>query len=401
MKNRFIHCADLHLGAQPLKLEERYNDFYNTFSTIIDYAIKNEIKLLLISGDLFHIKNINSKTLLKTTQILQKAKENSIQVIVIEGNHDKAFYVDEDSWLVFLKESGLIKLLAHKLDNGKIVDIDVYEDESIQVFGVGYLGSATENHIDEIKEIINKKKNKEKYAVLMLHAAIDKMINSDLASVKKETIKKLKDCVDYLALGHIHYYYDEGFIHNPGSIERIKIDESIKTKGFYDVIIEKKEANISFIELNIRNYITRIIKLDSKAPVHNENEFIKYIKEYDFGEIKEGSVLIINLHGNLDWNTLLINFEELKEELKQKYNLLYVEINNYINIFEDELNTDDIDFSQIEKNEIKKDLENLYPEQNIDEILNNTLQLKDSIINKESNESILEVLYQIKVFNEN
>ena len=67
MKNRFIHCADLHLGAQPLKLEERYNDFYNTFSTIIDYAIKNEIKLLLISGDLFHIKNINSKTLLKTT----------------------------------------------------------------------------------------------------------------------------------------------------------------------------------------------------------------------------------------------------------------------------------------------------------------------------------------------
>ena len=36
MKGRFIHCADIHLGAQPLKIEERYNDFFNSFSSIID-----------------------------------------------------------------------------------------------------------------------------------------------------------------------------------------------------------------------------------------------------------------------------------------------------------------------------------------------------------------------------
>lgn len=400
MKGRFIHCADIHLGAQPLKIEERYNDFFDSFSSIIDYAIKNDIKLLLISGDLFHIKNINSKTLLKTTQILQRAKENNIQVLVIEGNHDKAFYVDEDSWLIFLKESGLINLLTHKLENGRVIDLDFYENECIQVFGVGYLGSATEDHIEEIKTIINKKKDSKKYTVLMLHAAVDKLTNSDLASVKKETINELAGCVNYLALGHIHSTYGEGFIHNPGSIERIRIDESPKPKGFYDVIVEDRKEVVNFIELDTRKYVSKTIKFDNNN-AGNEVEFIEYLKNYDYSELKEGSVLVINLHGNLDWNTLLVNFEALKEELKSKYNLLYVEINNYINIFEDELNSDDIDFAQIERNEIKKELENYYSNINIDNILSNTVQLKDSIINKESNDSILEVLYQSEVFNEN
>ena len=109
---------------------------------------------------------------------------------------------------------------------------------------------------------------------------------------------------------------------------------------------------VDFIELDTRKYVSKTIKFDNNN-AGNEVEFIEYLKNYDYSELKEGSVLVINLHGNLDWNTLLVNFEALKEELKSKYNLLYVEINNYINIFEDELNSDDIDFAQIERNEIK------------------------------------------------
>jgi DNA repair exonuclease SbcCD nuclease subunit len=31
MKIEFIHCADLHLGCNSSRLDERYDDFFNAF----------------------------------------------------------------------------------------------------------------------------------------------------------------------------------------------------------------------------------------------------------------------------------------------------------------------------------------------------------------------------------
>ena len=56
--NTFLHCSDLHLGCTPNHLEQRYNDFFDSFKDLIDNAIKNECKYILISGDLFHLKVI-------------------------------------------------------------------------------------------------------------------------------------------------------------------------------------------------------------------------------------------------------------------------------------------------------------------------------------------------------
>ena len=61
MKVRFLHCGDTHLGCYPNRIEERFADFFNVFFEMIDYGVKNEIKLILISGDLFHLKTINKK----------------------------------------------------------------------------------------------------------------------------------------------------------------------------------------------------------------------------------------------------------------------------------------------------------------------------------------------------
>ena len=72
--NTFLHCSDLHLGCTPNHLEQRYNDFFDSFKDLIDNAIKNECKYILISGDLFHLKVINSKTLLNVINLLASSK---------------------------------------------------------------------------------------------------------------------------------------------------------------------------------------------------------------------------------------------------------------------------------------------------------------------------------------
>ena len=36
-KIRFIHCADVHLGANPYGIKERFNDMGNVFKEVIDF----------------------------------------------------------------------------------------------------------------------------------------------------------------------------------------------------------------------------------------------------------------------------------------------------------------------------------------------------------------------------
>ena len=233
MDFQFIHCGDLHLGCYPNHIDQRFDDFFEAFSRLINYAISNEIRLVLISGDLFHLKNINSKTLQKTIELLKIAIENSIEIVAIEGNHDRAFYIDEESWLSFLNNQGYLKLLSSKVDNGKLV-FDEYdgnagsiiETKDYRIVGLGYLGGSTDKYIVDMKKSYQKS---DKFTILMMHAAVNRLADQGMGDVKKEVIdNSIKSKVDYIALGHIHnrYEYDD-YIYNPGSLENNKLKDGI------------------------------------------------------------------------------------------------------------------------------------------------------------------------------
>ena len=140
-------------------------------------------------------------------ELLEYAKVNNIKVITIEGNHDKAFFVDENSWLHFLHKKGYITLLNHKIMDGNlIIDSDsIYEDDDLRVIGIGYLGSTTSIYLKNIEDKIQKSN---KFTVLMLHAAINRLCGEDMGDVNIETLQNLKTVVNYVALGHIHTRYE-------------------------------------------------------------------------------------------------------------------------------------------------------------------------------------------------
>mgnify|MGYP003347962168 CR=1 FL=1 len=62
---RIIHCADLHLDSKLNtnldrdKAKTRRSELLNAFRDMVQYAADNDVKAILISGDLFDTKQVS------------------------------------------------------------------------------------------------------------------------------------------------------------------------------------------------------------------------------------------------------------------------------------------------------------------------------------------------------
>lgn len=384
MSFQFIHCGDLHLGCFPNHIEERFNDFFNAFRKVIDYAIEKDVKLVLVSGDLFHLKNINSKTLQNTIDILVMAKENAIEVVAIEGNHDRAFYIDEESWLTFLNRQGYLKLLVNEIVNGKVefstydgLKGNVIETENYRLIGLGYMGGSTEKYVIDMKKTLEKSK---KFTIIMMHAAVNRLGQQDMGDIKKEIIdNSIKNKVDYVALGHIHNRYDyDDYIFNPGSLENIRLKDGLnaKDKGFYHVKVTDNKKEVIYINSEPRVIHFESINVEEmKTPSEVEN----YISNAEFN-FKKNEMLDLRLYGKANFNPYLIN-SNLINQIIEKYELLYGEFTNHINVETGNQKYDDgIDINDIIHNFISDDIASNYPEnKNIEEVTNKMMMIADAI----------------------
>ena len=93
---RFIHIADVHLGAVPDKgypwSEEREKEIWRSFQRVICQVGRTEADLLLIAGDLFHRQPLKRE--LKEVNYLFSTIPDT-KVILMAGNHD---YIKKDSF---------------------------------------------------------------------------------------------------------------------------------------------------------------------------------------------------------------------------------------------------------------------------------------------------------------
>ena len=92
---RFIHMADVHLGAVPDSgcpwSAFRENEIWETFVRVIDQIREEKIELLLIAGDLFHRQPLPSQTE-RVSQLFASIPDT--EVVWMAGSHD---YLREDS----------------------------------------------------------------------------------------------------------------------------------------------------------------------------------------------------------------------------------------------------------------------------------------------------------------
>jgi len=92
---RFLHISDTHIDYKPQLeyvrnpddiLRERLNGLYNA----INYAISNEIHLIVHSGDVFNVSSPKINYIYELQKVFSYAQDKGIEFIVIAGNHDQA-----------------------------------------------------------------------------------------------------------------------------------------------------------------------------------------------------------------------------------------------------------------------------------------------------------------------
>lgn len=183
---RFIHLADVHLGAVPDKgcpwSHEREEEIWETFRRVIAGIRNNPVELLFIAGDLFHRQPLQRE--LKEVNYLFSTIPDT-KVFLMAGNHDYmkpgSFYRDF-SW-----GSNVFFFGREQIERIQ------FPEEKLYVYGLSY------EH-REIREALYdecKAGTEEGFHVLLAHGGDADHIPMDF--------KRLGEAgFDYLALGHIH-----------------------------------------------------------------------------------------------------------------------------------------------------------------------------------------------------
>ena len=341
----FLHCGDVHLGHLQYNEPQRLEDFAEAFRQVVCFALLKKVDFVLISGDFFHKRAINAQVLEQAIELLTPLKEANIPVVVIEGNHDKAFYLDKGSWLGFLNNQGYLYLLMSHFVDGQLVLLP-WDDSSrtgswldlpgVRIFGVGYLGVMTSARLAEaVKYIEDKQKQTEasNYVIFMLHAAINRLLGQDLGGVRKEVLEPFRTKVDYFALGHIHSRYEiEGWAYNPGSLECVHLDEYGPglEKGFYHVILQKGKQEVNYIASRCRPVSILTVSLNGTLGPEEATEII--FGELQKNDLPPGAQVRIRLTGEVPYSPLSLDTDMLTRRIKEEHACFYVDILNQINL---------------------------------------------------------------------
>ncbi|MFK8183529.1 MAG: exonuclease SbcCD subunit D [Phormidesmis sp.] len=283
---KFLHISDIHLGFDRYDSKQRSLDFFYALQDVLEkYAIGESVDFVVIGGDLFEHRNIKPAVLNQAQICFQMLKEAGIPVLAIEGNHDNAPFGTKSSWLRYLSDWELIKLLEPGSASKGEPFYAPWDDErlrggyidmpcGVRVLGSSWYGAAAPRAIEQIAEAMSELPPATGPSVLLFHHGLEGQIARYSGALRYGELLPLKKAgVDYLALGHIHKSYEEdGWIFNPGSIEANNVEESQFQRGAYLVDIDA-EGKIS-AELKTDYRQRKIVRLTLKMRTQDKLETV-------------------------------------------------------------------------------------------------------------------------------
>jgi len=323
---KFIHIADVHLGAIPDTgkpwSKDRKKEIWNAFENVIHTANQERVDLLLIAGDLIHRQPLLRE--LKEVNYLFSTLAHT-RVVLIAGNHDylkPTSYYHTFKWndnVFFLKEKQLQSIY--------------FEDINTQVYGLSY-------HSQEIPDPLYDNANPvsctDRINILLAHGGDSKHVPIDN--------RKLADSqFDYIALGHIHM----GHIICPdkmafaGALEPMNVNDT-GVHGYIKGIYQQNRISIEFVPAATRSYIHLEIKSNSQMTgLQLEREIQNRINELGNDNIYKITIIgfrdpemifefedlesIGNIVELLDLTEPEFDFEKLKKQYQRSLIGKYIE----------------------------------------------------------------------------
>ena len=234
---KIIHCSDLHLDSameanlSAEKARERNRETLRTFERMVTFAKENEVKIIIVAGDMFDTERVTSRTSDFVLNVIQNSPE--IDFLCLKGNHD-----EKNAIFNAPKLPENLKLFSDSWT--------FYRYENLLVSGI----ELTEENSDRLYDEINLSEKDINIAVM--HGQ-----TSTATGAEEVCLNRLKNKnIRYLALGHIHSYRKEqldldGEWCYSGCLEGRGFDECGE-KGFVLIEIKDNRLETQFVPFAAR-----------------------------------------------------------------------------------------------------------------------------------------------------
>ena len=328
---RILHFADVHIGMERFGrvdpstgLNSRVKDYLDRLWDLIEFAIEQQVDLVIFAGDAYKTRNPNSTYRREFSWRVKTLADHGIPVVMVPGNHDLPPVSSRASTIEIFDTLAVPNIYVLDMDSGvtlietrhgpvliapapypytsELVSREAYRAASLEVLDRLY----TEFMSDIIRAMADQVRARPDIpAVLVGHFSVDgAMFGSERSVMVGRDIRVpravlVDEAWDYVALGHIHKHQDLNPGAQPpvvysGSIERIDFGEEKEPKGWVLVEVTPGHASYEFVPYHrreARRFLT--ISYDCRREKDPMAAVLHHIARYrDDGLVKDAIVRV-------------------------------------------------------------------------------------------------------------
>ena len=302
---RILHFADLHIGVEnygridpETGLSTRLLDFLQALDEVVEYALSQNIDLVLLAGDAYKSRDPNQTHQRELAKRLATLSSAGIPVFLLLGNHDRPNAVGRATAIEIFNT-----LQVPNLYVGEEIKTYVVETPkgSLQITALPWprrsmLLSREDTRSLSVEEVNERIQDLFTRAIQQAAERLDPDIPAILTghiTVSGATLGSERSMMlgqdhfllpssihlpafDYIALGHIHKH--QVLRENPlmvysGSLQRVDFGEEKDPKGFCVIDLDpsrtqgKRLVDFRFQQVNARNFTT----IDVNVPQESRN----------------------------------------------------------------------------------------------------------------------------------
>jgi exonuclease SbcD len=339
---KLLHFADLHLGVEnygridpATGLSTRLMDFLRSYDQVVDYALENDVSLVVFSGDAYKTRDPSPTYQREFARRIRRLSAAGIPTVLVAGNHDTPHAIGRATTVQIFATLEVENV--HVAKKPEVIAIET-RDGPVQIVALPWVTRSAllardeykNKNLEEINQLILDRitnivegpdglisqLDRTVPTILAAHATVQGAVYGSERSVMlgQEVILPpslaKNPAFDYVALGHIHKHqvlYEEPPVIYSGSIERIDFGEEREDKGFVVAEVERGRTTWQFVKTDARPFVTIEVDVQSDDPTA---EILEAIAARDI----EGAVVRLIIHTPAEKEPL-INEGEIRRAL--------------------------------------------------------------------------------------
>ncbi len=290
---KILHTSDWHLGRL-LYGRKRYDEFSAFLDWLAETIVQERADALIVAGDIFDTTSPSNRAQALYYKFLCRVAASACRhVIVIAGNHDSPTFLNAPRELLRVLNVHVIGAVSENLDDEVLLLRDSNNLPEALVCAVPYLrdrdiraveaGESIEDkerkliagirsHYSKVCELAEQQRQALNAAIPIiatghLFTAGGQTIDGDgvrelyIGSLAQVTSAIFPNCIDYLALGHLHVpqkVHGSETMRYSGSPLAMSFGEAGQTKSICRVEFSQRKANISLINIPIFQPLERL-----------------------------------------------------------------------------------------------------------------------------------------------